>query len=71
LLCLTAALIGLGIAAAAFPSIFDAIGVLRLPLPVSVIAIGCAIAAALALVSALPPAIRAQRSSVVDALAGR
>ena len=71
LLCLAAALIGLGIAAAVFPSIFDAIGVLKMPLPLSVIAMGCAIAAVLAVVSALPPAIRAQRQNVVDALAGR
>jgi putative ABC transport system permease protein len=71
LLCLSAALIGLGIAAAAFPGIFDAIGVLRMPLPMSVVATGCLIAAGLALVSALPPAVRAQRASVVDALAGR
>jgi putative ABC transport system permease protein len=71
LLCVGAALIGLGIAAAAFPSVFDAIGVLRMPLPWSVVAVGCAFAALLAIVSALPPAIRAQRASIVDALAGR
>ena len=71
LLCLVAALIGLSIAAAAFPSVFDAIGVLRMPLPLSVVLVGAAISLALALVSALPPAVRAQRSSVVDALAGR
>lgn len=71
LLCLAAALIGLGIAAAAFPSVFDAMGVLPLPLPLSVVEIGCGIAAALAIVSALPPALRARRLSIVDALAGR
>jgi putative ABC transport system permease protein len=71
LLCLAAALIGLGIAAAAFPSVFDAMGVLPLPLPLSVVEIGCGIAVALAIVSALPPALRARRLSIVDALAGR
>ncbi|MGD8808896.1 MAG: ABC transporter permease [Gammaproteobacteria bacterium] len=71
LLCLAAALTGLGIAAAAFPSVFDAMGILPLPLPLSVVEIGCGIAAALAIVSALPPAVRARRLSIVDALAGR
>jgi len=71
LLCLGAALIGLAIAAAAFPSVFDAMGVLPLPLPWSVVETGCGIAAGLAIISALPPAFRARRLSIVDALAGR
>ncbi len=71
LLCLGAALIGLAIAAAAFPSVFDAMGVLPLPLPWSVVEAGCGIAAGLAIISALPPAFRARRLSIVDALAGR
>ena len=40
-------------------------------LPWHVIAIGLAIAVLLALVSGLPPAWRAQRLTIVDALAGR
>jgi len=71
LLCLGAALLGLAIAAAAFPSVFDAMGVLPLPLPWSVVETGCGIAAGLAVISALPPAFRARRLSIVDALAGR
>ncbi|MGD8323466.1 MAG: ABC transporter permease [Gammaproteobacteria bacterium] len=71
ILCVGSALLGLAIAAAAFPAIFDAMGILPLPLPLSVVQLGCAIAAGLALISALPPAVRAQRASIVDALAGR
>ena len=71
ILCVGSALIGLGLAAASFPAVFQAMGVLPLPLPASVVQIGCAIAVVLAVVSALPPAIRAQRASIVDALAGR
>jgi len=71
LLCLGAALIGLGIAAASFPSVFEALDVLRMPLPMSVVATGCLLATIMAVVSALPPAVRAQRSNIVDALAGR
>jgi ABC-type antimicrobial peptide transport system permease subunit len=40
-------------------------------LPLSVFGVGLALAALLAFVSALPPARRAQRLSIVDALAGR
>ncbi|HEX7080805.1 MAG TPA: ABC transporter permease [Gammaproteobacteria bacterium] len=71
ILCGVAALAGLAIAAVAFPSVFRAMGVLAMPLPGVVVAAGLAIAALLALVSALPPAWRAQRLSIVDALAGR
>jgi putative ABC transport system permease protein len=71
ILCVGSALIGLSLAAASFPSVFQAMGVLPLPLPMSVVWIGCLIAVGLALISALPPAVRAQRASIVDALAGR
>ena len=71
LLCLTAAGIGLGIAAVVFPSVFDAIGVAALPLESRVVVYGLGFALVLALASALPPAWRAQRLRVVDALAGR
>jgi putative ABC transport system permease protein len=71
LLCLTAAAIGLGIAAAVFPAVYDSMGIAPLPLEGRVLVTGAAIAVLLALVSALPPVWRAQRLNVVDALAGR
>jgi len=57
------------LAAMAFPSLRALVG--DLPLPGSVIRLGVGIAALLALVSGLPPAVRAQRLNIVDALAGR
>lgn len=71
LLCVTAAGLGLGIAALVFPSVYDALGIAALPLETIVYAYGFALAVALALASALPPAWRAQRLNIVDALAGR
>jgi putative ABC transport system permease protein len=71
LLCGIAAGIGLGIARLASPSIFRAIGAGGLSLPWEVIVTGLGVAAIVALVSALPPAWRTQRMSIVDALAGR
>jgi putative ABC transport system permease protein len=69
ILCILAALLGLLLAAMAFPSLRALVG--DLPLPGSVIRLGVGIAALLALVSGLPPAVRAQRLNIVDALAGR
>jgi putative ABC transport system permease protein len=71
LLCLVAAIIGLAIAAGAAPSIYREIGAGGLALPVSVFATGLALAALVAIVSALPPSVRVQRLNIVDALAGR
>jgi len=71
LLCGVAAGIGLGIARLASPAVFRAMGAGGLALPWSVIGTGLGVAAIVALISALPPAWRAQRISVVDALAGR
>ena len=71
LLCVVSAAVGIGIAAAFFPSILGALNVGTLPMPPSVFALGLGFAAVLALVSALPPALRAQRLKIVDALAGR
>jgi putative ABC transport system permease protein len=71
LLCVVSAAVGIGIAAAVFPSILTALNVGTLPMPASVFALGIGFAAVLALVSALPPALRAQRLKIVDALAGR
>ena len=69
LLCVVAAVIGLLLSAAAVKSIGGALGAGVLPL--SVIAIGLAIAVILAVISGLPPAVRALRLNIVDALAGR
>jgi putative ABC transport system permease protein len=71
LLCLVAAGIGLGIAAASFPMAFESMGVAPLPLEASVVLTGAGVATLLALVSALPPIWRVQRLNIVDALAGR
>jgi putative ABC transport system permease protein len=71
LLCGGAAAIGLGIARLASPSIFRAIGAGGLSLPWGVMGTGLVVASIVALISALPPAWRTQRMSVVDALAGR
>lgn len=71
LLCVFSAAVGIGIAATFFPSILRNIGVGSLPMPMSVFVVGLGCAVVLALVSALPPALRAQRLNVVDALAGR
>jgi putative ABC transport system permease protein len=68
-LCLFAALIGLAVAAGLFPALKAVIG--NLPMPLIVIEMGVLIACGLALVSGLPPALRAQRLNIVDALAGR
>jgi putative ABC transport system permease protein len=71
LLCLFSAAAGIAVAAVFFPQILSALNVGTLPLPLSVVGLGLAFAALLALASALPPALRAQRLKVVDALAGR
>jgi len=71
LLCSVAAAIGLGSAQLASPAIYRAIGAGGISLPWSVIGTGLGVAALVAMISALPPAWRTQRMSVVDALAGR
>jgi putative ABC transport system permease protein len=70
LLCVFAALIGLGLAAMVFPAA-GSLGLGKVALPGIVLVSGTLAALALALVSGLPPAIRAKRLAVVDALAGR
>lgn len=70
LLCLVAALLGLAIAALIFP-VTEALGIGDAALPPGVVASGVAVALGLALVSGLPPAWRAHRLTIVDALAGR
>ena len=70
LLCLVAALLGLAVAALVFP-VTEALGIGGAALPPRVVASGVAVALVLALVSGLPPAWRARRLTIVDALAGR
>jgi len=70
LLCVFAAALGLAAAAAVFP-VTAALGIAGAALPLKVVAAGLAIAAVLAIASGLPPAWRAQRLVIVDALAGR
>jgi putative ABC transport system permease protein len=71
LLCGFAAAIGLWLASIVSPMIYRAIEAGGISLPMNVIALGFAVAALVALVSAALPALRAQRLSIVDALAGR
>jgi putative ABC transport system permease protein len=68
-LCIIAALLGLGLAALVFPQLKAILG--DLPMPLIVVEMGVGVAILLALVSGLPPAVRAQRLNIVDALAGR
>jgi putative ABC transport system permease protein len=70
LLCVLAASLGLAAAAAVFP-VTAAFGIAGAALPLTVVAAGLAIAVVLALASGLPPAWRAQRLVIVEALAGR
>ncbi len=70
-LSLIAAVIGLSVAASVFPSVFSALGVGPIALPLSVYLVGFGIAMLLAVMSATIPAIRARRLTVVDALSGR
>jgi putative ABC transport system permease protein len=69
LLCVLAASLGLAAAAALFP-VTAALGIAGAALPIRVVALGLVIAVGLALASGLPPAWRAQRLVIVDALAG-
>jgi putative ABC transport system permease protein len=68
-LCVVAAAIGLGLATALAPAIQRLAGFDIHPGPVALL--GLVLAAVLAIVTGLPPAIRGMRLQVVDALAGR
>jgi len=68
-LCISAAALGLACAAAVFPMMKDFVGVATLP--VKVLIEGAAIAAWMAWVTGMPPALRARKLNIVDALAGR
>jgi putative ABC transport system permease protein len=69
LFCLFSAALGLGAAAALFPLAKGLIGFSMQPGPV--MALGLVAAVVLALLTGLPPAFRAMRLQIVDALAGR
>jgi putative ABC transport system permease protein len=70
MLCVLAAALGLAAAAAVFP-VTAALGIGGSTLPLRVVAFGLAMAVILALASGAPPAWRARRLVIVDALAGR
>ena len=67
--CLFCAGIGLGLAELAFPLIKQSIGFEAAAGPILYAGLGFAVA--LAIISGLPPAVRAMRLQIVDALAGR
>jgi putative ABC transport system permease protein len=69
LVCVIAALLGLALATGVFP--YTAKFVPGLSMPLSVVGIGLLGAVIVALITAVPPASRAARLQVVDALAGR
>ena len=69
LFCLVSAALGLGLAAALFPLAKTLMGFAMHPGPV--MALGLVAALFLALLTGLPPAVRAMRLQIVDALAGR
>jgi putative ABC transport system permease protein len=71
LLCGVAGALGLTIAKLLSPFVYEALDANGLAFPWSVIGAGLALAAVTALLTTLPPARRAQRLSIVDALAGR
>lgn len=69
LLCGLAAALGLAAASLLFPFLKSVIGVVSLP--PSVLIFGAVVAVLLAVITGLPPAWRAKRLVIVDALAGR
>jgi putative ABC transport system permease protein len=69
LICIVAALIGLALATGVFP--YTAKFIPGLSMPLAVVGFGLIGAVLVALITAAPPALRAARLQVVDALAGR
>jgi putative ABC transport system permease protein len=68
-LCVLGAALGLLIARVSFNALSALLGDVALPL--GVIFVGLGVAAVLSLVSGIPPAVRAARLNIVDAIAGR
>lgn len=72
LLCVLGALVGMLVASELlFPLIFAAFKLQPLSMPLSVVVTGTALAIVLAVVTGLPPALRAGRLNIVDALAAK
>jgi putative ABC transport system permease protein len=69
LICIAAALVGLALATGVFP--YTAKFIPGLSMPLTVVGFGLIGAVVVALITAAPPALRAARLQVVDALAGR
>ncbi len=69
LVCLLAVFIGLGIAASVYPNLFGGLGLGKIAMPVVVLRDGVLIGIALAAISTVPPAVRAQGVSIVEGLA--
>jgi putative ABC transport system permease protein len=69
LLCVTASLFGLAAATVTFPVMKSVVGVARLP--PQVFLEGLSVAALLALVTGLPPALKVRRLAIIDSLSGR
>jgi putative ABC transport system permease protein len=69
ILCLFAAAVGLALASGGFAALRGLFG--NVDLPVIVLGMGAAAAVLLAFISGFPPAWRAKRLNIVDALAGR
>jgi putative ABC transport system permease protein len=71
LLCVSAALCGIGIGALVFPKVIEHFGIGAMPIPLSVVWTALLIAVCLAFISAALPLWRASRLHVTDALATR
>jgi len=71
LLSSVAAVLGLAVAAAVLPSVFKSLAGAPGAMPVRVYAIGFVLALLLSVLSAMLPAIRASRLTIVEALSGR
>lgn len=70
-LCVVAALVGLGIAAGVFPGIYAGLGFSGIQLPLDVYLLGIGVAGALALAVGIWPAWQARRLSIAAATSGR
>jgi putative ABC transport system permease protein len=69
ILCLFAAAVGLALASTGFAALRSLFG--NVSLPLIVFGLGAGAAVLLAFISGFPPAWRAKRLNIVDALAGR